>query len=277
METKNILDVERFVLDCNNMLSGKFFDLTKRLEKLLDVMGESDDILDLLADCMDGFDEDAEFDKAFSLDKKTGATKVSIPSDDEKRLALGVTLFNNLVSKKINENRFLETYFQDRKLTPTQNFLEKVLKPYRDSICKILAVNPEITEIEIKKHAEELEPEEVKEEFPHLNELLEEISKSCNQILSLLKFEKKRTDNLDDAEFVIGAILKECENKDLMVINGLIIGLSYVTKKFKNVKHLVEGLNDLILNYYDFLETQSNDDSLPTEEEKEETAEVAEE
>ena len=276
METKNILDVERFVLDCNNMLSGKFFDLTKRLEKLLDVMGESDDILDLLADCMDGFDEDAEFDKAFSLDKKTGATKVSIPSDDKKRLALGVTLFNNLVSKKINENRFLETYFQDRKLTPTQNFLEKVLKPYRDSICKILAVNPEITEIEVKKHAEELEPEEVKEEFPHLNELLEEISKSCNQILSLLKFEKRRTDNLDDAEFVIGAILKECENKDLMVINGLIIGLSYVTKKFKNVKHLVEGLNDLVLNYYDFLETQSNDDSLPTEEETEETAEVAE-
>ena len=162
-------------------------------------------------------------------------------------------------------------------MTPTQNFLEKVLKPYRDSICKILAVNPEITEIEVKKHAEELEPEEKKEEFPHLNELLEEISKSCNQILSLLKFEKKKTDNLDDVEFVIGAILKECENKDLMVLNGLIIGLSYVSKKFKNIRHLVEGLNDLVLNYYDFLETQSTDDSLPVEEETEETAETAEE
>ena len=273
METKNVLDVEKFVLDCNNMLSGKFFDLNRRLEKLLAVMGESDDILDLLADCIDGFDEETEFAKAFYVDKKTGATKVSIPSHDKKRVALGVTLFNNLVSKKINENRFLETFFQDRKLTPMQNFLEKVLKPYRDSVCKILAVDPEITEEDVKKHEAELEPEEEKEEFPHLNELLEEVTKSCNQILALLKFEKKRTDNLDDAEFVVGAILKACDNKDLMILHGLVVGLSYTAQKFKNVRHLVEGLNDLILSYYDFLGTQVQETPAPVEEEIEEDAE----
>ena len=71
METKNILDVERFVVACNDLLSGKFLDLNKRLDKFLSVMAQSEDIFDLLSECLKDFDEDVEFSKAFFVDKKT--------------------------------------------------------------------------------------------------------------------------------------------------------------------------------------------------------------
>lgn len=260
METKNILDVEKFVLECNSMLTGKFFDLNKRLQQFLTVMTQSEDLLDLLADCIDDFDNETEFEKAFFLDRKTGVTKVGLPVEDKKRLALCINLFNDISNEKINSNQFLETYFQDKKLTPMQNFLDKVIKPFRDSVCKMFAINSNLSVEDVKKHIQEIkekQPEKEEddiEEFPHIDDLMAAIVKNCNQILSILKFERKRTDNLDDLEFVVGSIVQACEKKDLMVINGLVVGLNYVSKKFRNVKHLVEDLNDLIYDYYEFLQ-----------------------
>lgn len=260
MEAKNILDVESFVVACNDMLTGKFLDLNKRLDKFLTVMTKSEDILDLLGECLDDFDEDEEFDKAFYVDKKTGMVKVSVPTDDKKKLALSVTIFNDIINEKINANQFLETYFQDKKLTPMQNFLEKIVRPYRDTICKVFELDTNITLDDIKrqmeteemiKKAEEKQAEE--EQFPHLDSLLDEVVKTCNQILAILKFEKKRTDVLDDVEFVVNSILQACTRRDLMVVNGLVIGLNYVSKKFKSIKGFVADLNSLIYDYYDFL------------------------
>ena len=274
-EAANILDVERFVVECSDMLSGKFFDLRKRLDKFLSVMTESEDILNLLAEAIDSLDYETEFDKAFSVDKKTGAVKVALPVDDKKRLGLCVSLFNDFVNDKINTNQFLETYFQDKKLTSMQNFLEKIIKPFRDTICKSFGIKPDLTEDDLNKHILETKPEkeEEKEEFPHIDELMAEIVKTSNQILSILKFEKKRTDNLDDVEFIVSSILQACEKKDLMVINGLVIGLTYVAKKFKNIKHLVEDLNNLIYNYYDFLGEGTTQTEEQVEEQTEEETE----
>ncbi len=269
MEAKNILDVEKFVVACNDMLTGKFLDLNKRLDKFLTVMTKSEDILDLLSASLEEFDEDAEFDKAFSVDKKTGLAKVSVPNDDKKKLALSVTIFNNIINDKINANQFLETYFQDKKGTPMQNFLEKIVRPYRDTICKLFELDTNINMDDIKrqietdeliKKAEEKQAED--EQFPQLDLLLDEVVKTCNQILAILKFEKKRTDVLDDVEFITNSIIQACERRDLMVINGLVIGLNYASKKFKTIRSFVADLNSLIYDYYDFLagDTQPKDD-----------------
>ena len=72
-------------------------------------------------------------------------------------------------------------------------------------------------------------------------------------MLAILKFEKKRTEVLDDLEFVLNSIIKACEKRDLMVVNGLVIGLNYVSKKFRNIRHLVSDLNNLIYDYYEYL------------------------
>ena len=260
MEAKNIMDVEKFVVACNDMLTGKFLDLNKRLDKFLSVMTKSEDIIDLLSDCLEDFDEEAEFAKAFSVDKKTGSAKVAIPTDDKKRLALSVPIFNDIINDKLNANQFLETYFKDKNQTPMQNFLEKIIKPYRDIICKIFQLQTDITVEDIKNQIEqeklfkkEEERKEEEEQFPHLDDLLSEIIKTSNQILALLKFEKHRTDVLDDVEFVTNSIIQACEKRDLMVINGLVIGLNYASKKFKNIRHLVVELNNLIYDYYEYL------------------------
>lgn len=272
MEANNIIQIENFVIECNDILSGKFFDLNRRLQKFLDVMSQSDDVMEFLADGLVGFDEDEELAKAFSLDRKTGAAKISFPNDEKKCAALFVTIFDKFANGKLNSTQFLQTFFQGGKMTPIQSFLDKIVKPFRDIICKTFEIPTDVTLFDVKKHEQEIalakqkeeeieEKEEKKqEELPHLSELLQEITKNCRQILAIINFEKKHYDFLDDVEFVTNAILKACEIGDLMIVNGLVIGLDSVAKKFKNAHHLIEDMKTLILNYYDFLADPQNFD-----------------
>lgn len=277
-EVLNIFEVEKFVLECNDMLSGRFLDLNKRLEKFLSVMTKSEDILNFLAEALENFDDEKEFAAAFTVDKKTGEAKISLPSDDKKKIALTVTVLNNISNGKLNTNKFLDTYFVDKKITPIKNFLEKIIKPFRDLVCKYFELSTTLTSEDLKKQMDEKkyqqlmqekeEQEKQPETLPRLEELMGEIVKTCNQILALLKFEKKRTDILDDVEFVVNSVIAACEKKDLMVVNGLVIGLNYVSKKFKNIRHLVDDLNGLIYDYYEFLAGEGKEEEAGIDEEE---------
>ncbi len=263
MEEFDKIAVEKFVVACNDMLSGKFLDINKKLASVLDAVSESEDVISLLADALTNFDEDEMFEKTFVIDSKTKNGKVCMPSDDNEKLAVIVTLLNDIQSRKINITQFLETYFKDNNSTPTQNFLNKILKPFRDIVCKNFGVNSEVSMVDINEHIKEKkkiqkEEENVIEEkeedvYPGIDELMADIEKISKEIQARLKFEKKKVDNVEDIDFILNAILKACASKDLLVINGLIIGLNYASKKFKSVKYLVQDLNDTIYDYYDFL------------------------
>ena len=268
MENFDRVKVENFVLSCNDMLSGKFLDINKKLASVMNTITQSDDILSFLADAITDYDEDSGFESAFMLDPKTKIGKVTLPQNEKERVALTVTIFNDIQSGKINITRFLETYFKDGRLTPTQNFLEKIIKPFRDIICKNFGVKEDVTEEEVKEHMKEdaskqreekkLEEEkEFEEQYPEIDNFILEVKKTAREILSRLKFENKKKDNLDDLEFVINALISACDSKNLLVINGLVIGINYVSHKFKNVRYLVRNLNDLIYDYYDFLAENS--------------------
>ena len=269
MEEFDRVAVENFVLSCNDMLSGKFLDIDRKLASVMNAITKSDDILTFLADAITDYDEEKGFESAFSLDPKTKNGKVLLPQNEKERVALTVTIFNDIQSGKINSTRFLETYFKDGRLAPTQNLLEKIIKPFRDIICKNFGVKEDITKEEIEEHkrlqaerrqeekANE-EVEEFEEQFPEIDNLMIEVKKTAREILSRLKFEKKKKDNLEDFEFILNALITACDSKNLMIINGLIIGINYVSHKYKNVRYLVDDLNNIIYDYYDFLAENSS-------------------
>ena len=124
---KNVRKVANFVASCNDMLSERFLDFHKAIKNIVDAINESDDILSYLASKI--MDEKSEeiFSSAFSIDSKTKNGKISLPSDEKEKLTLFVTVLNDLESKKLNFNKFLETYFNGGQGTPTQMFLTKII------------------------------------------------------------------------------------------------------------------------------------------------------
>ena len=262
MEEIDKISVEKFVVACNDVLSGKFLDIRKKLSLVMKTISDSEEILSLLAESLTDVDEEELFNKTFVIDNKTKNGKACLPSDEKERLAVTVILLNDIQSGKINITQFFETYFRDNSLAPTQNFLVRVLKPFRDIIAKNFGVDVNVNSIDILEHIQENEKnekdeevEEVKEEekYPEIENLMLNIQKTAKEIQARLKFEKKKNDIVEDLDFILNALLKACEGKDLLVINGLILGVNYASKKFKDIRYLVQELNETIYGYYDFL------------------------
>lgn len=261
---KNVRRVENFVAVCNDMLSGRFLDFDKKIESIANSINESDDILSYLATKLLDADREEIFNHAFVIDNKTKNGKVSLPGDEKEKLTLFVTVINDLYSHKLNANKFLETYFRGGQGTPTQLFLEKIIEPFKNMIADYFKVDKSLTLADLSKKEEEISEEEFAddEEDDEINfetEFEEEdmlalsinnIVRVCDEIEAKLKFEKKHESIVEDFEYIVSALKHACEQRDMQIINGLILGINYVSQKVKSTKYLVKELNEIVYNIY---------------------------
>lgn len=266
MEEFDKAQVEKFVASCNDMLSGKFLNIKKALSNIVDSVAESDDILSFIAESVPDLEDIDIYESVFTIDPKTKVGKIALPSDEKEKLGITTKVFSELSSGKLNFTKFLETYFKNPNLSPTQSFLDKFVKPFRDIISKHFQIDEELTFKDIDK-AEKAsikevnnkldkvqEEEEIFEEtLPGICDVKKEIERIVGEMQASLKFERKHQNEVEDVDMILNGLLKACESDDLLIINSLILGIKHATKKIKSVKYLVSELEDLIYDYCDYL------------------------
>ena len=267
MEEFDKAQVEKFVASCNDMLSGKFLNIKKALSNIVDSVAESDDILSFIAESVPDLEDIDIYESVFTIDPKTKVGKIALPSDEKEKLGITTKVFSELTSGKLNFTKFLETYFKNPNLSPTQSFLEKFVKPFRDIISKHFQINEALTFKDIDKaqkvsfkeenkpmeEQEEDEEETFDETLPGMSDVKKEIKRIVGEMQASLKFERKHQDEVEDVDMMLNGLLKACESDDLLIINSLILGIKHATKKIKSVKYLVSELEDLIYDYCDYL------------------------
>lgn len=258
----NVRKVEKFVADCNDMLSGRFLDFNKKVENIFRSMTESEDILTFLTDNISDINDEEVFDRAFMIDAKTKNGKLSLPSEEKEKLALFVYVINEISSRKINSNKFLETYFKGGQGTPTQMFLNKIIEPLKNMIADFFKVDKNLTLAELSNKPEEEETFEEEEEDDELNYeeeytkedaltlALNNVIRVCDEIVAKLKFERRHEGEVEDFNFMINTLKRACELKDMLIVNGLILGINYLSRKIKSTKYLVNELNEIVYNIY---------------------------
>lgn len=266
MEEFDKAQVEKFVASCNDMLSGKFLNIKKALSNIVDSVADSDDILSFIAESVPDLEDIDIYESVFTIDPKTKAGKITMPSDETEKLGIITKVFSELSSGKLNFTKFLETYFKNPNLSPTQSFLDKFVKPFRDIISKHFQIDEELTFKDIDK-AEKVsfkevnnKPDKVQEEeeifeetLPGICDVKKEIERIVGEMQASLKFERKHQNEVEDVDMILNGLLKACESDDLLIINSLILGIKHATKKIKSVKYLVSELEDLIYDYCDYL------------------------
>ena len=267
MEEFDKAQVEKFVTSCNDMLSGKFLDIKKALSNIVDSVADSDDILSFIAESVPSLEDIDIYESVFTIDPKTKVGKIALPSDEKERLGITTKVFSELTSGKLNFTKFLETYFKSPSLSPTQSFLEKFVKPFRDIISKHFQINEALTFKDIDKaqkvsfkeenkpmeEQEEDEEETLEETLPGMSDVKKEIERIVGEMQASLKFERKHQDEIEDVDMMLNGLLKACESDDLLIINALILGIKHATKKVKSVKYLVSDLEELMYDYCDYL------------------------
>lgn len=264
----NEQNVKNVVAVCNDFIDSKILFVDRKIEQILEAIAQSDDVYALIADCLEVFNKDKEFERAF-LVSNSGKGAFNLPKDEAKIIAFVFCLLADINSNKINFDELIGKFFVNSEGKKDYHmFMNMVIVPFRDLISEAFGVSSNITTVEAIENMKEAEDNDFDEDVDHekeeeekhilgkprfkfrdeLNlektfELAREISE---QIYYILDVERKQTEEVCDGMDIINSIVMSCEKADFEMLYSLVMGLKYTLKSVKNVRFLVRELVDVV-------------------------------
>ena len=248
-------NIQACLASLDELSEGKFIFAENIIKKILTNISQSDEIYDLISECMKSFNFDREFNRA----------KVKMPTKDgyfvmpENRAVVIPLVFCILVDirdQKINFGEFLTTYFKNEKMSEYENFAQVVIAPFKQALLYCFDMENQSGQVhiddlqkqeEIKQQIQQKSEETIKLEMFFTN-----IKNICNQIISIINQERKiKPEIKDDCEYLVRCIIDNTEKQDINNIAALVVAGEYVFKNVKNLRFVAKELREQIIKLYD--------------------------
>lgn len=245
-------NVKAFLDACDELASCKFLIAEHKIQKLLGVLASTSEVCDLVADCMEQFNRDREFLRAFVKDEK-GKFHCIMPEEEYKIIAMVFCVLADIEGEKLDFGDFVKRFFgDDENMTPYESFVNHMILPFRNLISEAFSYD---------------EPEEKKEEvdtnivrFPivrkevskeGLDEVCGSVQSLTTQALTELDSVRKVDGYIDELKAICYSLVMACSDKDLDMMYGLVLGLKHASKGFKAIKFLVREMVETISELYE--------------------------
>ncbi len=246
--------IQKFIADCNEFIEGRYLIAGKKINEILTDIATCKSLYNYFDDRLQDFDFERVFDRVFENGDGKLASNEIVP--------FVFCLLSDFDSDRINLNQFLSTYFNDREIDKLRLFSQALIVPFKNIIADSFNIdkNLYLTDLQnLSKTEEQDEPEEQEceeiEEEDTLNTQLDVLFKNCHeialQIISTIDFIDSEREEYEDAEYVARGIISASELKNIECLNGLVIGLAYISKKLKPLRNSVQELSDLIYDFYE--------------------------
>ena len=249
MENKNI---EAFLASCQDLIDCKFLVAEYKLQKMLQDLANASEICSLVGECLEQFNREREFAKAFVQDGR-GDYMFVLPEEEYKIVALVFCTLMDIDAKKIDFTDFVKRFF-GKSDDAYGLFVEAMIVPFRNLIAEAFGykVQPqEESQPETKEEdyyqpnfmedLREMDEEDEEEEEGEID-IFEYAQKIAVQILSQLEY-AKQDDAVKDAKKICRAIVKTTNLKDYEISEALAFALK--SCKAKQVKFLIKELYEL--------------------------------
>ena len=140
--------INNLIASCNDMINGKFILADYKIANILKNITESNEVYNLIANCMAGFSFEREFSRA-QLRSTSNNNKFMLPSEPEKILPFVFCILVNLNNKNINFDSFLQEFYSSENGHNVEyvKFANEIILPFRDIIADYF---------DIPKNAEEI-------------------------------------------------------------------------------------------------------------------------
>ncbi len=250
-------NVQTFLNCCDEVASCKFLVAEHKIQKLLGVLASTSEVVELVADCMEQFNRDREFMRAFVQDEK-GQFHCYMPEEEYKIIAMVFCILADIDAGKLDFGDFVKRFFSDdAELTPFENFVDKMIMPFKNLINEAFCYDSD-DEYVGKNDAVQENSNIVR--FPlYRKDVSEEgISKVCSdvqslttQVLSELESVKKFDNIIEELKAICYALVMACGDKDLDMMYGIVLGLKYASKNFKPIKFLVREMVEIVCELYE--------------------------
>ncbi len=248
-------NVQKFIDACDELISCKFLIAEHKIQKLLSVLASTNEVCDLVADCMAEFNRDREFMRAFVKDSKGGFHCI-MPEEEFKIISIVFCVLADIDAGKLELGDFIKRFFSGEETTPYECFINTMIVPFRDLIKEAFSYSAPVEE----KLAQTKPDNSNIVRFPIYRKQVsqEGIDKVCSdiqslstQILTELEAVRKADGYIDELKAICYALVMGCSDKDLDMIYGLALGLKYASKGFKTIKFLVREIVDIVSELYE--------------------------
>lgn len=246
MENKN---VENFLISCQDLIECKFLVAEYKLQKTLQDLANASEICSLVGECLEQFNREREFAKAFVQDGN-GDYMFVLPEEEYKIIALVFCTLMDIDAKKIDFTDFVKRFF-GREENAYGNFVQAMIVPFRDLIAEAFGYKmkydnsmPEESNFEdnYNNYEKESEEDEGDDEDDEESDAFEYAQKIAIQILGQLEY-IKQDDDVKSAKKICRSIVKTTDLKDYEISESLAFALKCC--KIKQVKFLVKELYDI--------------------------------
>lgn len=265
------------ISSCNDIIDGKFILADYKINSILKNIGDSKEIYNLIANCMNNFNFEREFSRA-QLRSASKPNRFVLPTEPEKVLPFVFCVLVNIKNRNIDFDLFLKEFYKNEagRSEEYSSFAKEIILPFRDIIANYFEIpthdvnnikmkkteleqpKQEINEVGENMEEEKMEmQEEIKQDYAEqttlkVEEFLTEIKSICNEILSEINYEKRmQADLKDNIIYLINTIIYNCENNDLTNTVALITAFEYVAKGAKSIKFLTRELKRVLINFYE--------------------------
>lgn len=225
-------DVEKFFVACDELIGSKFALVDKKIADVLSAIASSKTVYNLIAEYVFSFNFDRAFKIAISNQKI-----FDLPQSEKEILPFVFLLLSEIDDGKINILKLIENNFSSGEVGGYTEFLNRVIKPFKESVIFLIEQKPE----------EKTKPADIKNEITkdiasRLMFLLENFLRSLNESKKLSTLEKV------DARTLVQILNKEIEKKNAGAVFGLFLGLSHIVSADKKLASSISEISEII-NY----------------------------
>lgn len=225
-------EIENFLSSCDELIECKFLVAEYKLSLMLKALASAQDVCNLVGECLEQFNRDREFAKAY-MEDKNGDFYVDMPTEEYKIIALVFCTLVDIDGKKIDFTDFVKRFFGHEE-NAYESFVNTMIVPFRNLIAEAFKDEEENEDKEESDEAEDASEDGEVDKF----DLAERIAV---QILGELQF-LRQDETVERVTQIARAIIKTSSMKDEDVTRALIGG--FKCYKLKQIRFMVRELFD---------------------------------
>lgn len=250
-ETENV-KIKNFFDACNEMIQGRFILSDIKISKILKSIANSEVLYNLFAKVLMDFKFKEEFENAKTNTKVNGGY-FALPDDKQKAIALVFCLLLEVDNQKMNLQNFVNDYFYSPEgyNISYSNFSLSILVPFKDNVLDLLGCDEQGNPVETEEEIEGPQTETVVAEPDHKKKILfANLTKSLNELLSVIRRSRINSEDKEELEIIISAIYEAIEIENLNIINALTIPLEHMIGRNKQVKLYYNDFKESLVQFY---------------------------
>lgn len=238
---------------CDDFINCKFLVAEYKLQRMLQILASNEELCSLVGECLEQFNRDREFAKAFIQDGH-GEYICDMPTEEYKIIAFVFCTLVDMDNKKIDLIDFIKRFY-GREENPFKAFINQMVIPFRNLLAEAFGYpklpvegeekQPESDEkgkLDDFEEDDDDEDDDAEDDDENTDDFMR-VQKIAVQIISELQYYNNSQNNVD-AITVCKALIKTTDLRDSEITYSL--GLALKACKAKQVKFLVKEILDIL-------------------------------